>query len=120
MENEGTSFFKIIEADHSKEEQPGSDQDLIHHKVIGYKYDWPVKRHSKSYHSEGRKAHSKRLLLVASSLVERVGDSLASVGQTLLSRLHHAAALLLGGVGAGAGRVAKGLGGGLVALWCAC
>jgi hypothetical protein len=73
-----------------------------------------------SYHSEGRKAHSKRLLLVASSLVEGVGNSLASVGQTLLSRLHHAAALLLSGVGAGAGRVAEGLGSGLVALCCAC
>jgi hypothetical protein len=33
----GTSFVKITEADHSKEDQSGSDQDLIHRKVIGYK-----------------------------------------------------------------------------------
>jgi hypothetical protein len=38
----------------------------------------------------------KHLLLVASGLVEGVGDSLASVAETLRRGVEHAAALLLG------------------------
>jgi hypothetical protein len=42
----------------------------------------------------------KHLLLLAGSAAEGVGDSLASIAETLLGRLEHAAALLLGRVAA--------------------
>jgi hypothetical protein len=50
----------------------------------------------------------RHLLLLAA---DSVGDSLASVGEALLSRLKHGAALLLGRVATGAGGVSSLLGG---------
>jgi hypothetical protein len=46
------------------------------------------------------RVEQKHLLLLAGSAAEGVGDSLASVAETLLGRLEDAAALLLGGVAA--------------------
>ena len=56
------------------------------------------------------------LLLVASSTVEGISDSLAGVAETLLSGVEDTATLVLRLVAAGAGGVAELLGGGLLAL----
>lgn len=71
-------------------------------------------------HHESTTGTKKHLLLVAGGLVESVGDSLASVAETLRGRVEEAAALLLGRVAAAAGGVAELLGGGLVTLCCGC
>jgi hypothetical protein len=58
----------------------------------------------------------KCLLLLASSTVEGIGHSLASIAKALLSRAEDAVALVLSLVAAGAGGVAELLSGGLLIL----